>query len=350
MKYRSTPFKQVTKMPGYDKQGRKGTITLNKSTSSENNVDLENYDGDGGGGDNWQKNYDRCLANPMDDNCSGYVKYEPAINKKYNELLNKESQTASFTPDTQNIPGEPGKPGTMVDTSTAPSYRGISRTGKKAGKDVRRSQVKLSKFADFEYNDDGSVNMETVKMKDGLNARQKAKFNERLGEYKHSMAGRDRVQATADAGKDPRNTAEFEYGTKMTGPTEGTEGTTGDVMISEDEKASGNFTEYDPDKMNYENQTVSTSTEIMSNDDNDKKDDSSNKMKSSAFKMKYSHSPNKMYKQAKEKSSALKMWGNNKVEDGNKLFFDKSLFKAQNKATRPMTNRASAFKMKGYNK
>ena len=73
-------------------------------------------------------------------------------------------------------------------------------------------------------------------------------------------------------------------------------------------------------------------------------------MKSSAFKMKYNHSPSKMYTLAKEKSSALKMWGASKVEDGNKLFFDKSLFKGQNKATRPMTNKASAFKMKGYNK
>ena len=83
-------------------------------------------------------------------------------------------------------------------------------------------------------------------------------------------------------------------------------------------------------------------------DDDDKPKSSSNRP--TAFKMKYNHSPSKMYTQAKEKSSALKMWGASKVEDGNKLFFDKSLFKGQNKATRPMTNKASAFKMKGFNK
>jgi hypothetical protein len=175
----------------------------------------------------------------------------------------------------------------------------------------------------------------------GYNKYRRFKENLAKVENKRSKVERldDTIDAAFDAGVNARNQSDFEYGTKKTGPTEDR---TVDVKITQDQIDSGDFTKFDSDSMNYENQP------IMDRDDENPK--SNSKMKSSAFKMKYSHSPSKMYTQAKEKSSALKMWGASKVEDGNKLFFDKSLFKGQNKATRPMTNKASAFKMKGYNK
>lgn len=99
----------------------------------------------------------------------------------------------------------------LTDTSTAYGVSQISRGQKKSAKDVRRATIKLSKYADFDYNPDGSINMENVKPKEGLskNARKMAKFDER----KESLTGmkdtRKRIMDMAKAGVDPTLTARF---------------------------------------------------------------------------------------------------------------------------------------------
>lgn len=113
--------------------------------------------------------------------------------------------------------------GTTVDTSTAYNVRQISRGQKKSARDVRRARIKLSKLSDFDYNPDGSINMESIKPKEGLskNARKMAKFNESLSELKSMQNTQKRITDMAKAGVDPRRTARFESGTEMKAGTPG---------------------------------------------------------------------------------------------------------------------------------
>jgi|TARA_R100000479_G_C6375854_1_gene198983 hypothetical protein len=338
MKYRNTPLKQTTnveEIPGFDGQGRKGTI---KITTNQNPGERTNFSSD-----------------PVERaKQKQWIKDNPDL---YQELLEKKkrgtkSQKKSFTPDTITTEG---KPGTTVDTFTAPNTRETIRTGKitankmanmakKQGRiqnrAVNQGFGEMKEVLDADGNPTGEKEFQLKKLNPGDKGYNKyRRFKENLAKVENKRAKveklDDTIDAAFDAGVNARNRSDFEYGTKKTGPVEG--GEVKDVQISDDEKQSGDYANYDEIET-FENKPIM------------EEDDSPAEMKSSAFKMKYNHSPSKMYTQAKEKSSALKMWGASKVEDGNKLFFDKSLFKGQNKATRPMTNKASAFKMKGYNK
>ena len=338
MKYRNTPLKQTTnveEIPGFDGQGRKGTI---KITTNQNPGERTNFSSD-----------------PVERaKQKQWIKDNPDL---YQELLEKKkrgtkSQKKSFTPDTITTEG---KPGTTVDTFTAPNTRETIRTGKitankmanmakKQGRiqnrAVNQGFGEMKEVLDADGNPTGEKEFQLKKLNPGDKGYNKyRRFKENLAKVENKRAKveklDDTIDAAFDAGVNARNRRDFEYGTKKTGPVEG--GEVKDVQISDDEKQSGDYANYDEIET-FENKPIM------------EEDDSPAEMKSSAFKMKYNHSPSKMYTQAKEKSSALKMWGASKVEDGNKLFFDKSLFKGQNKATRPMTNKASAFKMKGYNK
>ena len=98
--------------------------------------------------------------------------------------------------------------GTTVDTSTAYGIRQISRGQKKAARDVRRAKIKLSKLG----TQDAEGNWVE---KDGLNARQKAKFEERKAELGGMKDTQKRIMDMAKAGVDPRLTVRFESGTEM---------------------------------------------------------------------------------------------------------------------------------------
>ena len=350
-----SPFKQTTSksIPGYRDEGgkkRKGTINIDESTS---NVNLEKFDGKGGGGSDWQKNYNRCLNNPMDENCSGYVKYEPEINKKYNELM--KSRSKSFTPETKKGPGTPG---TEVDLFTSPearesqrrskvNLRGERQRGRKAARSARRLQRMFDKSGYLDIQDKEG-NWTTMKGEEAQNYLDQQKARAESLKRGGGTVGQTQFQNT-----DTYTASEVSQGHSFNvhnrptveaykDITKATEGTEEPVYV---EDTTG-LTDYDTVET-YDNQVVESS-----GDSELKEEDNLPKMKSSAFKMKYNHSPAKMYKDAKEKSSALKMWGANKVEQGNKIFFDKGLFKSQSNATRPMTKKASSgpFKMKGYGK
>ncbi len=340
MKLRNTPLKQTTnvqEIPGYDGKGRKGTINITTNQTPGGKTDFS--------------------SDPVEKaKQKKWIEDNPEL---YKELINKKrqgtrSQKKSFAPDTTVTEG---KPGTTVDTFTAPNTRETIRTGKitankmsNMGKKQGRIQNRAVKsgFGSMEdvLDTDGNPTGEKeFKLKElnpgdkGYNKYRRFKENLAKVESKRSKVEDldDTIVAANKAGVNARNRSDFEYGTTKTGPVEG--GEVQNVQITDEQKQSGDFTNYD-EVETFENQPVM---------DEDDKNPNNPPMKSSAFKMKYNHSPSKMYAQAKEKSSALKMWGASKVEDGNKLFFDKSLFKGQNKATRPMTNKASAFKMKGYN-
>jgi hypothetical protein len=370
MKYRSTPLKQVTQIPGYDPDtGRLGTINLNKSQQEgqpgsgpttvrrkkQSVLDFEKkcYNADGSrkrgvAGCEW--------SDETGGDWNPESEYENVEVPGSEGTPGTESQDASFTPSTTV---EKGKPGTTVDTFTAPNTRETIRTGKitankmaNMGKKQGRIQNRAVKqgfgtmenVLDADGNPTGKKEFKLKELNPGDKGYNKyRRFKENLSkvESKRSKVEDldDTIVAAGEAGVNARNRSDFEYGTKKTGPTEDR---VVDAKITQEQIDSGNYEKFDADSMNYEDKP------IMNEEDKNPK--SNSKMKSSAFKMKYNHSPSKMYNQAKEKSSALKMWGASKVEDGNKLFFDKSLFKGQNKATRPMTSKASAFKMKGYNK
>jgi hypothetical protein len=355
----NSPFKQSTEttkktsVPGYRDEGgkkRKGTINLEDSTA---NVSLEKYDGKGGGGDAWKKGYDRCLQDPTQEGCSGYVKYEPAINKKYNEMM--ASRKKEFVPETKTVEG---KPGTMVDTFTSPEARGSNRRskvnlraekqrGRKAAKSARRLQRMFDKsgYLDIQDKEGNWTTLEGDKAQNYLD-QQKARAESLKrggGAIAQTQFENPDIYTASEVSQghsfNPRNTAQVEAYKDITKATESSE----EPVYVEDTTG---LTDYDTIET-YDDKVVNSS-----GDEDLKKDDSALEMKSSAFKMKYKHSPAKMYSSAKEKSSALKMWGANKVEDGNKLFFNKSAFKSQSSATRPMTKKASSgpFKMKGYGK
>ena len=146
--------------------------------------------------------------------------------KKYNTNLAEKGKdtpgSAKFNYDP--VLTDPTK-GTTVDTSDVYGVYRIGQGQKKAAKDVRRASIKLGKYVDFDYNLDGSINMESVKPKEGLskNARKMAKFNERMYELKSMDNTRKRIGAMSEAGVDPRRTARFEIGTKMKEGTPGGE-------------------------------------------------------------------------------------------------------------------------------
>lgn len=144
--------------------------------------------------------------------------------KSYNTKLAKPTEGKS-TPGTYKITDQPvmteGKKGTQIDTSTAYGVRQISRGQKKSAKDVRRASIKLSKLADFSYNEDGTINMESIKPKDTSNPRKMAKFNERLSELKNMQNTQKRISDMASSGVDPRLTARYEFGRGMKEATEG---------------------------------------------------------------------------------------------------------------------------------
>ena len=113
MKYRNTPLKQTTnveEIPGFDSQGRKGTI---KITTNQNPSEKTNFSSD-----------------PVERaKQKQWIKDNPEL---YQELLDKkkrgtQSKKKSFTPETYTTEG---KPGTTVDTFTAPNTRETIRTGK----------------------------------------------------------------------------------------------------------------------------------------------------------------------------------------------------------------------------
>ena len=372
----NSPFKQTKKssMPGYRDEGgkkRKGTINLEDST---NNVDLEKFNGKGGGGDAWKKGYDRCLQDPTQEGCSGYVKYEPAINKKYNEMT--ASRKKEFVPETKTTPGTPG---TDVDTFSSPearesnrrskvNLRGERQRGRKAARSARRLQRMFEKSK--KHGGDGYIDVQDKEgnwiTKTGDDAQKYLdKQRDRAeslkkggGAVAQTQFANDEVYTASEVSQGHSfnrvNTNEVEAYKEIKKATDGGE----EPVYLENTEG---FTDFDSVKT-FENQTVNSSgdqslkednTVVESNSEEDvNKGDDTLQMKSSAFKMKYKHSPATMYSSAKEKSSALKMWGANKVEDGNKLFFNKSAFKSQSSATRPMTKKASSgpFKMKGYGK
>lgn len=144
--------------------------------------------------------------------------------KSYTTKLAKPKEGAA-TPGSYKITDEPvmtkGKKGTQIDTSTAYGVRQIGRGQKKSAKDVRRASIKLSKFADFDYKPDGSIDMESVKPKKGLSDRKMAKFNERLSELKSMQNTQKRISDMASSGVDPRLTARYEFGRGMKEATEG---------------------------------------------------------------------------------------------------------------------------------
>jgi hypothetical protein len=351
----NSPFKQVKKssMPGYRDEGgkkRKGTINLEESTG---NIGLEKFDGKGGGGDAWKKGYDRCLQDPTQKGCSGYVKYEPAINKKYNEMM--ASKNKEFVPETKTTPVTPG---TEVDTFTSPQARESNRRskvnlraekqrGRKAARSARRLQKMFDKSKSLDIQDKEG-NWTTLKGDEAQNY-----LDQQKARAESLKRGGGAIAQTQFENPDIYTASEVSQGHSFNvhnrptveaykNITKATEGGEEPVYITNTE----GYTDYDTINAN-DNEVIESD-----GDKNLKEDDTALEMKSSAFKMKYNHSPAKMYNSAKEKSSALKMWGANKVEDGNKLFFDKNAFKSQSNAMRPMTKKASSgpFKMKGYGK
>jgi hypothetical protein len=147
----------------------------------------------------------------------------------------------------------------LSDTSTAYGVSQISRGQKKAARDVRRATIKLSKL--------GSQN-EKGKWaeKDGLNARQKAKFEERQKELTGMKATRKRIMDMAKAGVDPTLSARFKSGTETKNVNLGTNGsdagsTTGGEN-TEGENTGGENTE----KKNIGTDTpVGTDTQVNKN-------------------------------------------------------------------------------------
>jgi hypothetical protein len=141
------------------------------------------------------------------------------------DLLKGVKQDGKSTPGSYKVTDQPvmteGKKGTQIDTSTAYGVRQIGRGQKKSAKDVRRASIKLSKLADFSYNEDGTINMESIKPKDTSNPRKMAKFNERLSELKNMQNTQKRISDMASSGVDPRLTARYEFGRGMKEATEG---------------------------------------------------------------------------------------------------------------------------------
>lgn len=76
--------------------------------------------------------------------------------------------------------------------------RRLSRSSKKAGRDVRRSEIKLSKYGTRSEDDKGNV---TWKMKDGLSARKQAKFRENEKELKRAKTIETNVDKGIKSGK-----------------------------------------------------------------------------------------------------------------------------------------------------
>ena len=113
------------------------------------------------------------------------------------------------------------KPGTTIDTSTAYGVRQIGRGQKKSSKDVRRGTIKLSKFADIKYKDDGSIDFKNISPKENLSARQRAKFDERMSELKSMSNTQKRISDMASSGVDPQITLRYEYGRGMEKGQEG---------------------------------------------------------------------------------------------------------------------------------
>jgi hypothetical protein len=354
----NSPFKQSTQVtkksssiPGYKKEAggnRKGIINLDESSSG---VERENFTGDTSGGSAWKKGYDRCLQDPTQEGCSGYVKYEPAINKKYNEMT--ASKNKNFVPESKTTPGSPG---TEVDTFTSPqareslrrgkvNLRGERQRGRKAARSARRLERMFEKTGSLDLQDKEG-NWTTLKGDDATNY-----LDQQKGRAESLKRGGGAIGQTQFANDEVYTAGEVSQGNSFNvhnRPTveaykdikKATEGGEEPVYVTDTE----GYTDYD---------SIETGTTVVSSGDEDlKEDNTALEMKSSAFKMKYKHSPAKMYSIAKEKSSALKMWGANKVEDGNKLFFDKSAFKSESSAARPMTKKASSgpFKMRGYGK
>ena len=100
--------------------------------------------------------------------------------------------------------------------------RKLSRASKKANKDVRRSEIKLSKYGTRSEDADGKA---TWKMKDGLSARKQAKFRENQQELEDAINLRKNVSKGNKSGKTfgstyisgQRETMQSEAGTDSAG-------------------------------------------------------------------------------------------------------------------------------------
>lgn len=114
-----------------------------------------------------------------------------------------------------------GKPGTQVDTFSSYDGRQSRRFSKHSGKGQRRAGIKLSKLADITYKPDGSIDLENIKPKEGLNDRKMMKFQERLKEYKDSIELSKTSSDQASSQVNPELTARYEYGRGRNAATEG---------------------------------------------------------------------------------------------------------------------------------
>ncbi len=344
-----SPLKQTTKTttPGYDSSGRRGIITINSDISGGNRTNFSNDPAE------LKKQKDWITNNPE--------LYKKLLRKKKKPVVSK---SKSFKADT--ITTEPTS-GTEVDTFTSPQARESNRRskvnvraekkrGRKAVRSARRMKRMFDKTGQLDIqNEQGEWS--TLKGKDA-----QSHIDTQMGRGKSMVKGGGTI-GQVQSKNDPSYTAgEISQGNNFNTHNRPTveaykeikKGTPGgdvkDVKITQEEKDSGKFTNYDDVDADNADKNSVISNKKSSNTTNN--GDGSGFSGGLGMFMLKEHSPNKMYKEAKEKSSALKMRGANKVENANKLSFNKEAFNSQSRSTRPMTKKAGStpFKMNGYKK
>ena len=234
--------KPKTEKGYYNKDGKKYQYDATTTDAAGANLEAPGAISGGEAGVPWQ--------NKMKDLFKSGVSVDELVKKghgtkeKLSNLFKGLEQNASSTPGKVDIKDElvmtDPTEGTTVDASNVYGVYRIAQGQKKAAKDVRKASIKLGKYADFDYNPDGSINMESVKPKEGLskNARKMAKFNERVYELTSMNNTRKRIAAQAEAGVDPKLTARFKIGTKMKegtpgGPDTNVEGLETDTQVKD---------------------------------------------------------------------------------------------------------------------
>jgi len=336
-----SPLKQTTTTttPGYDSSGRRGVITINSKISGGNRTNFSN---------------DPAELKKQKD----WIKNNPELYKKLLSEKKKpsESKSKSFKADTFTTKSTSG---TEVDTFTSPQARESNRRskvnvraekqrGRKAVRSARRMQRMFDKTGRLDIqNEQGEWS--TLKGKEA-----ESHIDTQMGRGKSMVKGGGTI-GQVQSKNDPSYTAgEISQGNNFNTHNRPTveaykeikTGTPGgeikDVQITQEEKDSGKYTNYDSVDADNADKNSVTSNKKSSNTTN----------RDLRMFMLKEHSPNKMYKEAKEKSSALKMRGANKVENANKLSFNKEAFNSQSRSTRPMTKKAGStpFKMNGCKK
>ena len=145
------------------------------------------------------------------------------LTQLFKGIEQKPKQTS--TPGSYNINEtlvtDPGKPGTQVDTFSSYDGRQSRRFSKHSGRGQRRAGIKLSKLANISYNPDGSIDLESITPKEGLNHRKMMKFQERLKEYKDALELSKTSSDQVSSQVNPELTARYEFGRGRNTATEG---------------------------------------------------------------------------------------------------------------------------------